>query len=174
MIGHFKVKELSPIFPMFLNYGTFGTKSLKEGETLYFNGKYYTYKDAVEHYKNDIQEARALLSKRYTDAKVRAEQLELFDSLVTNSDLKYTIEYGTLTNLSGLIKTHCEKDKSILKESHTLDVLINGLKLTSFLSFACACVITLMHSQEISDNTKQQKINSVLEDFEHACTTLWT
>lgn len=173
MIGHFKVKELSPI-PMFIHYGTFGTKSLKDGETLYFNGKYYTYKDVVDHYKKDIQEARTLLTKKYSDPIIRAEQLELFDNLISDSDLKYTIEYGTLTNISGIIKNHCENEKSILKESHTLDILINGLKLTSFLSFACACIITLIHSQEISDNTKQQKINSILEDFEHVCKSLWT
>lgn len=170
MIGFFKIKDYKT-HPAYLSFGTLGTKDLKEGLTFYHDGKYYTFKDVLEHYTNDIDKCHAILSKKFSGTQLQNE-LECFDKIINNSDIKFTLQYGTLTNFASIIEKL--KPNQSLSKSGTLDLLLRASKLSTYISFACACVTAAINDNTISDNEKQNRINSIVEDLDNVSAKLST
>lgn len=167
MYGYFKLKDIDIQHPMYLYYGTFGTRNIREGAKFYFNGRHYTYKDVMQVYNKGIQDSIELLNKKFNDPTVREEQISFFNSLIRNSDLKYTLEFGTLVDVSVVIREYCEKETGTLANSNVLDSLMRGLRVATWIAFACACVSVVIEDETITDNEKQMRIDSIMEDFEH-------
>ncbi len=167
MFGSFKIKECNNIHPMYLHYGTFGTRNIKEGQKLYFEGKYYDYKDIYSIYRRGIDRSLELLRKKFPDPIIQNEQIGLFNSIINSSDLKYTIEFGTIVDVSIVIERYCQNEKCLFSNSPSLDELLKGLKISTYISFACACVTIIIGDESIDDNEKQRRIDSIMEDFVH-------
>ena len=168
MIGYFKIKECK-LHPAYLNYGTLGTKDLKEGLTYYHNGKYYTFKDVLKNYIEDIDKCHELIRQKIKGPQLQSE-LDCFDRVINNSDIKFTLQYGTLTNFANVIKDL--KPNQLLSTSGILDTLMRGAKLATYIAFACACIIATISDYKISDNEKQIRINSIVEDLDNVATKL--
>lgn len=172
MLGYYKILPPKSLHPMFLHYGNFATKNIKDGSKLYYGGKYLTYNNILELFQEDVQKARTLLSEKFKGKQELSEQLSYFDNLIANSDLKYTLEFGTITNISKIISDFCKAESQNLKTSKFLDLLVGGLKLATYLAFASACITIVLKDGGISDKDRQDRIDSIVEDFYSVATRI--
>ncbi len=165
MLGYYKILPPKNLHPMFLYYGTFAVKNIKDGDKLYYGGKYLTYNNILELFREDVTKARDMIAEKFKNKPQLAEQLTYFDNLIENSDLKYTLEFGTITNISRIISDFCKAESQNLKTSKFLDQLVSGLKLATYIAFAAACITIVLKDCGISDKDRQDRIDSIVEDF---------